>query len=213
SRGRREQDSLGSFRQNARLSSLVPSPLAGEGTMVCPRPRMGEGLSRHTNPSPIIARGSTELPSPARGEGTTTATALVALFTFQTAHPRSLNLRRATDRHRLGKGGPSRSRGAFPRPGFASLLSSPRMRVGGTPRDVRVLGGTHLGRALGASQDARERAYDAARQAPSERRLASHNAGRSPLGAPPWRFWAPGPRFSHRHLRRGGYSELLAPRS
>jgi hypothetical protein len=28
------------------------------------------------------------------------------------------------------------------------------------------------------------------------RRLASHDAGRSPLGAPPWRFWAPGPRFS-----------------
>jgi hypothetical protein len=24
------------------------------------------------------------------------------------------------------------------------------------------------------------------------RRLASHDAGRSPLGAPPWRFWAPG---------------------
>jgi hypothetical protein len=24
------------------------------------------------------------------------------------------------------------------------------------------------------------------------RRLASHHAGRSPLGAPPWRFWAPG---------------------
>src|SRR5262249_24727311 len=40
----------------------------------------------------------------------------------------------------------------------------------------------------------------------------SHAAGRSPLGAPPWRFWAPGPRFSHRHLRRIGYSELLAPR-
>jgi hypothetical protein len=45
------------------------------------------------------------------------------------------------------------------------------------------------------------------------RRLASHDAGRSPLGAPPWRFWAPGPRFSPRHLRRIGYSELLAPRS
>jgi hypothetical protein len=28
------------------------------------------------------------------------------------------------------------------------------------------------------------------------RRLASHDAGRSPLGAPPWRFSAPGPRFS-----------------
>jgi hypothetical protein len=40
-----------------------------------------------------------------------------------------------------------------------------------------------------------------------------HDAGRSPLGAPPWRFWAPGPRFSHRHLRRIGHSELLAPRS
>src|SRR5262245_21428728 len=32
------------------------------------------------------------------------------------------------------------------------------------------------------------------------RRPASHNAGRSPLGAPPWRFWASGPRF--RLLRR-----------
>src|SRR5499427_7619557 len=27
------------------------------------------------------------------------------------------------------------------------------------------------------------------------RRLASHDAGRSALGAPPWRFFAPGPRF------------------
>ena len=40
-------------------------------------------------------------------------------------------------------------------------------------------------------KDARERAYDAIRQALA-RRLASHDAGRSPLGAPPWRFWAPG---------------------
>jgi hypothetical protein len=52
---------------------------------------------------------------------------------------------------------------------------------------------------------------------PHARRLtrhhASHDAGRSPLGAPPWRFWAPGPRFSHRHWRRIGHSELLAPRS
>src|SRR5262249_8444147 len=45
------------------------------------------------------------------------------------------------------------------------------------------------------------------------RRLASHDAGRSPLGAPPWRFLAPGTRFSPRPLRRIGYSELLAPRS
>jgi hypothetical protein len=47
-------------------------------------------------------------------------------------------------------------------------------------------------------KDARDRAYDAACQALA-RRLASHNAGRSPLGAPPWRFWASGPRVSHRH--------------
>src|SRR5215813_10368676 len=52
------------------------------------------------------------------------------------------------------------------------------------------------------------------------RRLASHDAGRSPLGAPPWRFWASGPRF--RLLRRppsynGGHlpsgSVQRAPRS
>src|SRR5258706_7709479 len=42
------------------------------------------------------------------------------------------------------------------------------------------------------------------------RRLASHDAGRPPPGAPPWRFWAPVPRFPHPHLRRIGHSELLA---
>src|SRR5215510_8474088 len=60
--------------------------------------------------------------------------------------------------------------------GLRLLLRSPRMRVGGAPRDVRVLGGTPVGRA-----------HNAARQALA-RRLASHDAGRSPLGAPPWRF-------------------------
>ena len=44
SRGRPEQVPLGSFRQNARRLPLVPSPLAGEGTMVRPRTRMGEGF-------------------------------------------------------------------------------------------------------------------------------------------------------------------------
>jgi len=74
-----------------------------------------------------------------------------------------------------------------PRPGFASLLRSPAKRVGGAPRDVRVPAGTR-----GACRIA-------ARQALA-RRLASHDAGRSPLGAPPRRFWASGPRF--RLLRR-----------
>jgi hypothetical protein len=50
------------------------------------------------------------------------------------------------------------------------------------------------------------------------RRLASHDAGRSPLGAPPRRFWASGPRFSHRHpplltLRRASDRAQRAPRS
>ena len=80
-------------------------------------------------------------------------------------------------------------------------FTHPERGVGGAPRNVRVLGGTPVGRIM--TRYARRLA----------RRLASHNAGRSPLGAPPWRFWASGPRFSHRHLRRIGYSELLAPRS
>src|SRR5262249_47573926 len=69
---------------------------------------------------------------------------------------------------------------------FASL--TPNRGVGGAPRNVRVLGGTPV-----------RRAHNAARQALA-RRLASHDAGRSPLGAPPWRVWASGPRF--RLLRR-----------
>ena len=42
------------------------------------------------------------------------------------------------------------------------------------------------------------------------RRLASLGEGRPPLGAPPWRFWARGPRFPHRTCVRIGHSELLA---
>jgi len=78
---------------------------------------------------------------------------------------------------------PSRSRGAFLRPGFATLLRHPESR-GGAPRNVRALGEAPVRRIM-CVKDARERAYDAIRQALA-RRLASHNAGRSPLGAPPW---------------------------
>ena len=42
----------------------------------------------------------------------------------------------------------SRSRGAFLRPGFASLLRAPAKRVGGAPKNVRVLGGTPVGHAI-----------------------------------------------------------------
>jgi hypothetical protein len=44
---------------------------------------------------------------------------------------------------------------------------------------------------FGCVRGTRWACHDAARQALA-RRLASHDAGRSPLGAPPWRFWAPG---------------------
>ena len=64
---------------------------------------------------------------------------------------------------------------------FASL--TPKRGVGGAPRNVRVLSGTPVRHAI--TRHARRLA----------RRLASHDAGRSPLGAPPWRFWASGPRF------------------
>jgi len=79
---------------------------------------------------------------------------------------------------------------------FASL--TPNRGVGGAPRDVRVLGGTPVGRA-----------HDAARQALA-RRLASHNAGRSPLGAPPWRFFTRG-RASFSGIASGSVER--APRS
>ncbi len=57
---------------------------------------------------------------------------------------------------------------------------------------------------------------NAARQTPCEAPCVSRR--RSPLGAPPWRFWAPVPRFPHRQLslacasasNRIGHSELLA---
>jgi len=59
------------------------------------------------------------------------------------------------------------------------------------------------------------RAHNAARQALA-RRLASHDAGRSPLGAPPWRFWAPGaallsPAFAPDRLQRAPRTQVVVP--
>ena len=52
-------------------------------------------------------------------------------------------------------------------------------------------GGAERRETFGCLRDTRWTCRNAARQALA-RRLASHDAGRSPLGAPPWRFWAPG---------------------
>ena len=118
-----------------------------------------------------------------------------ALFTFQTAQIFS-----------------------FPRRSFASGVCNfasltPNRGVGGAPRNVRVLSGTPVGRIM-CVKDARERAHDAIRQALA-RRLASHDAGRSPLGAPPWRFWALGPRFRLPHYtgaaQRAPRSQVVVP--
>src|SRR5260221_12342687 len=69
---------------------------------------------------------------------------------------------------------------SFPRRVFCArvllLASLTRMRGGGAPRDVRMLARHPLG--LHVTRQARH----------LSRRLASHNAGRPPPGAPPWRF-------------------------
>ena len=117
------------------------------------------------------AYGSTSLRAAPRPGHAIASDAFGTVFTFQTAHL-------VPAAHVL-------------RPGSATLLHSPRIEgVGGAPRNVRVPGGTLVGRIM-CVKDARERAHDAIRQALA-RRLASHNAGRSPLGAPPWRFFTRG---------------------
>ena len=69
----------------------------------------------------------------------------------------------------------------FLRPGFRNFASLTRIEGWAERRETFGCSGT------------RWACDNAARQALA-RRLASHayDAGRSPLGAPPWRFWAPG---------------------
>jgi hypothetical protein len=101
---------------------------------------------------------------------------------------------------------PSRSRGAFLRPGFASLLRSPQRGVGGAPRDVRVLGGTPVGHAITRRV---RRLRGALRPMTRDARLSAlHRGG----------FGLPGPRFSPRYrprlaLRPAADRSQRAPRS
>src|SRR5262249_8934882 len=76
----------------------------------------------------------------------------------------------------------------FLRPGLLTFASLTRIEGWAERRETFGCQRAPVGRAV--SRHARRLA----------RRLASHNAGRSPLGAPPRRFWASGPRF--RLLRR-----------
>jgi hypothetical protein len=93
----------------------------------------------------------------------------------------------------------SRSRGAFFAPGFCFCRFTHPMKGWAERRESSGACEAPVGPAL--SGQARRLA----------RRLASPYGGRSPPGAPPWRFLAPVPRFPHRHSRRIGHSELLAP--
>ena len=108
------------------------------------------------------------------------------------------------------------------------LHSSPYKQPPSFPRRVSAPGVLHLGfthpesrggrsaeRRSGACEAPVGPAHDAAGQALA-RRLASHDAGRSPLGAPPWRFWAPGaallsPAFAPDRLQRAPRSQVVVP--
>ena len=73
---------------------------------------------------------------------------------------------------------------------FPRRVSAPGvLHLGFTHPESR--GGRSAERRSGARRNTRGRAHNAARQALA-RRLASHDAGRSPLGAPPWRFFTRG---------------------
>ena len=96
------------------------------------------------------------------------------------------------------------SRGACLRPGFCTFASlTPSRGVGGAPRNVRVLSGTPVGRIM--TRYARRLA----------RRLAAHNAGRSPLGAPPWRFFTRGRAsvsgIASGYVQRAPRSQVIVP--
>jgi hypothetical protein len=103
---------------------------------------------------------------------------------------------------------------------FVFCFAHPHRGVGGAPRVVRVLGEAPVGPAHLASKT-RVNALMTRQARRLARRLASHDAGRSPLGAPPWRFWAPGAALLSPLLpsacasagQRIDHSEFLAPRS
>jgi len=138
--------------------------------MVCPRTRMGERLLWTSTPHSRAATSSSPLPQGRKGRG----------------HNRGNRIR-----------GPSchdfEQPTSFPR----RMSASGVLRLCFTNPESR--GGRSAERRSGACEapGGRIMTQYARRLA---RCLASRNAGRSPLGAPPWRFWASGPRF--RLLRR-----------
>ena len=147
-------------------------------------------------------------PSPRRfapGEGSRPSGRTCYLNTCAHARCRGSSLNRVRHSYSLVKQHMFlRSRGAFLRPGFA-CCGFAHPNEGWRSAEIT----------LGCS-GTRGACLNAARQTPCEAPCVSRR--RSPLGAPPWRFWAPVPRFPHRQLslacasasNRIGHSELLA---
>jgi hypothetical protein len=141
----------------------------------------GEGTFVARPPHPILHVPTIELPSPRKRGEGVITTIACAVISHHFSNSRS------------------RSRGAFFAPGVCFAASLTPMKGWAERRESSGACEAPVGPAL--SGQARRLA----------RRLASLGGGRSPPGAPPWRFLAPVPRFPHRHLRRIGHSELLAP--
>ena len=181
--------------------------------MVCPSTRMGEGFVSNKHPSPIIARGSIELPSPAAevgfirlrpnlkvpelgqarvrvGEGAITTTALVGPAALVIASH------------------PSQTASIVPAARFCArglqlCFAHPNRGVGGAPRDVRVLGGTPVGRAV--SRHVR-RLRGALRPMTRDARLSAlHRGGFSPGAA------LLSPAFAPDRLQRAPRSQVVVP--
>src|SRR5262249_54175934 len=126
---------------------------------------------------------------------------------------------RSLQSHLTISNSPSRSRGVFSAPGVCIVASLTR-KEGGRSAERRSGARRNTREACHLASKTRVNALSPRHARRLARRLASHDAGRSPLGAPPWRFWASGPRF--RLLRRppsynGGHlpsgSVQRAPRS
>src|SRR5262249_30388480 len=74
--------------------------------------------------------------------------------------------------------------------GFASLLHSPRIEGWAERRETFGCSAEHPLGVPSVRHKTRVNALMTRHTRRLARRLASHDAGRSPLGAPPWRFWA-----------------------
>ena len=79
----------------------------------------------------------------------------------------------------------------FPRPGFCIVASLTR-KEGGRSAEKRSGARRNTRGACHLASKTRVNALMTRQARRLARRLAPHDAGRSPLGAPPWRFWAPG---------------------